>query len=624
MGGQRNNTRGYDMKEGRRQAQARDVEDKRNREIDYFWSMQARNKQNDQERGGAPRKAKRTLDAEERELFEEKAGMSAGIDFDKYDSIAVEVNGADRDKIPICSTFEEIGQKFRLDQWLMDNIRRCHYTRPTPVQKYSISTGLMGYDMMTCAQTGSGKTAAFLCPIAMSLDPEWACEATRETYQGPAEPMALVLAPTRELCSQIYDEARKLFHRSVFKVSQCYGGVDAKIQLRDMSRGTDLLLATPGRLIDFIDRDVVTMQSVVFLCLDEADRMLDMGFEPQIRQIVEERDMQGKENRQTMMFSATFPKEIQQLAGSFMRQGYMWISVGRVGAAAESVTQEFVPIGGNGMMRGNDKIDCLIKELEEMQSLGQKEKVLVFVAMKRTCPWLSNELYRKFRYQAVEIHGDMEQPQRERSLQQFKSGDRPILIATEVAARGLDIPHVSKVINFDMPKLIDDYVHRIGRTGRCGNRGKAVSFVALGDTKNPDTDFLPELCTFLDESSLPIPQWMEDEALSSKNRGKWKTRNQNWRNGGQKNGFGQAHRDFRGGAVQRNHTRGGSPKGGKNNKGSKGKGKTGRGEDRNDNWRNGGSSKGGGKNGGNGFGGFGRSNGGSNGFGGGFPANGRF
>eukprot|EP00392_Amoebophrya_sp_AT5.2_P002600 g2605.t1 len=479
MGGRNDDRGGRDWLKRKRQGEQRHaVESKQQREIDYFWDLQKSNKRYDKEKGGPPRKGWKRLEEEEKELFEEKAGMAAGIDFDHYNEITVDINGKGVDDIPICDTYEQVTHTFKLTGWLADNIWKCHYLKPTPVQKYAIPTGLKEFDMMVCAQTGSGKTAAFLIPIAMVIKEKDGCEYHRDTWQGPACPLSLVLAPTRELCTQIYDEARKLFHKSCFKVSQCYGGADVKMQLKDLARGTDVLVATPGRLIDFIDRELVSMEYIQFLTLDEADRMLDMGFEPQIRQIVEQRDMPSRNERQTLMFSATFPREIQQLAGSFLKKDYIWISVGRA--------------------------------------------------------------------------------ERERALQNFKSGRMPVLVATEVAARGLDIPKVTKVINFDLPSQVDDYVHRIGRTGRAGNRGIAVSFFNTSDCRNNDTDLAPELCQILDDARETadskgqehhwhdIPDWLEDEARRSKNRNKW----QKLSSSGKRSGSPRGNRDYRGGGRQ--------------------------------------------------------------------------
>ncbi|CAD7924447.1 unnamed protein product [Amoebophrya sp. A25] len=562
------------LKKKRQQQQQRDVESKTQREIDFFWGLQEGNKRYDKERGGAPRKGWKRLEEEEKELFEEKAGMAAGIDFEHYNEITVDINGKGIDDIPICESYDQVNAEFRLATWLADNIWRCHYVKPTPVQKYAIPTGLKNFDMMVCAQTGSGKTAAFLIPIAMSMREKDGCEYGRETWQGPACPLSLVLAPTRELCSQIFDEARKLFHKSYFKVSQCYGGAEVKPQLKDLARGCDVLVATPGRLIDFIDRELVSMEYIQFLTLDEADRMLDMGFEPQIRQIVEQREMPGRDNRQTLMFSATFPREIQQLASSFLKRDYIWISVGRVGAAADTVEQRFIPIYPDRGRMDGDKLGPLYGELDGME-LGEKEKVLVFVGMKRTAAWLAGELYRRGRIGCAEIHGDLTQSERERALQNFKTGRTPVLVATEVAARGLDIPRVTKVINFDLPSQVDDYVHRIGRTGRAGNRGTAISLFNTSDCKNNDSDLAPELCQLLDDARESadtkgeehhwhdVPEWLADEARRSKNRNKWKGGGFGGKRGGSPNHRGA--RDFRGGGrqIKLGGNRGGGDKGGK-------------------------------------------------------------
>ena len=417
-------------------------------------------------------------------------------------------------------------------------------------------------------QTGSGKTAAFVIPTAVSMKEEDGCEYTRDTWEGPATPLSLILAPTRELCSQIYDECRKLFHKSKFKVSQCYGGVEVKPQMKDLSRGCDILIATPGRLIDFIDRGVLSMEWVTFLTLDEADRMLDMGFMPQVTKIVEERDMPPKSERQALMFSATFPKEIQQLATSFLNRDYIWISVGRVGAAADTVEQEFIPIYPTDWNHDGDKLQPLYDELHKLDLKG-KDKVLIFVGMKRTASWLAHTIYTKGRVGCSEIHGDLTQPERERALAAFKSGDKPVLVATEVAARGLDIPKISLVINFDMPTQIDDYVHRIGRTGRVGNQGRAVSLFRTYKCQKCDSDLAPELCQLLDTCKeqhghahtniTEIPDWLEEEARRSKNRHKWD------KLGGRKGDRGAGHRDHRGGGTTH------KLKGGK----GKGKGKSG-------------------------------------------------
>lgn len=271
----------------------------------------------------------------EKELF---SNSNTGINFEKYDDIPVEATGDDvPDHIDTFaeSDLGEIGQM---------NLASCKYDTPTPVQKYAIPIISKGRDLMACAQTGSGKTAAFLLPSLCSLyknGPGESQKATLSQRGGRRKlfPLALVLSPTRELASQIYDEARKFSYRSHVRACVIYGGADVGAQMRDLDRGCHVLVATPGRLVDFLDRGKIGLQYIRFLTLDEADRMLDMGFEPQIRRIVEENQMPSKGKRQTLMFSATFPKEIQILARDFL-ENYIFLAVGRVGSTSTNITQK--------------------------------------------------------------------------------------------------------------------------------------------------------------------------------------------------------------------------------------------------------------------------------------------
>ncbi|CAN0209470.1 unnamed protein product, partial [Phaeothamnion confervicola] len=252
----------------------------------------------------------------------------------RYDDIPVETSGENVPE-PIDSFPPDV-----LGEQLMRNTELCNYLKPTPVQKYSIPIGISGRDLMACAQTGSGKTAGFLFPVLISLLREGAPQFPEEAGGGrrrKSYPTGLVLAPTRELTSQIYDEARRFCYCTGIAPVVIYGGADIRTQLRDLERGCDLLMATPGRLVDLIERGKISLACIRFLVLDEADRMLDMGFEPQIRRIVEQEDM--TQNRQTFMFSATFPRVIQQLAADFMRD-YVFLAVGRVGSASKDVIQK--------------------------------------------------------------------------------------------------------------------------------------------------------------------------------------------------------------------------------------------------------------------------------------------
>ena len=316
----------------------------------------------------------------------------------------------------------------------------------------------------------------------------------RTTY-----PEALVLAPTRELAQQIYEEGQRFAYMTGIACVCIYGGADIRDQLRQIeSRGCDLLVGTPGRLVDLIERGRIAMANVRFLVLDEADRMLDMGFEPQIRRIVEEEGMPNGDNRQTMMFSATFPANIQRLASDFLND-YVYLTVGRVGSASKDVTQnvEFV--------EERDKIDVLMKFLYTIED----GLILIFVETKRSCDYIEDVLCSNG-FPACSIHGDKSQSEREEALRAFKRGTTPVMVGTDVASRGLDIPNVTQVINYDLPTNIDDYVHRIGRTGRAGNTGSALSFI---NEKNAGV--VRELRDMLAENDQVVPPWLDQMAQYS-------------------------------------------------------------------------------------------------------------
>ncbi|CAN4096742.1 unnamed protein product [Withania somnifera] len=369
---------------------------------------------------------------------------NTGIKFDAYEDIPVETSDRFREAVNL-------------------NIRRCKYVKPTPVQRYAIPISLAGRDLMACAQTGSGKTAAFCFPIISGI--------MRGIFCNGLTGVRVVVA---------------------------YGGVPINQQLRELERGVDILVATPGRLVDLLERAKVSLQMIRYLALDEADRMLDMGFEPQIRRIVEQMDMPPPSERQTMLFSATFPKEIQRLASDFLAN-YIFLAVGRVGSSTDLIVQrvEFVHDG--------DKRSHLMDLLHAQMANGVHGKhalTLVFVETKKGADALEHWLCING-FPATAIHGDRTQQEREQALRTFKKGDTPILVATDVAARGLDIPHVSHVINFDLPNDIDDYVHRIGRTGRAGKTGLATAFFNEGNLS-----MAKPLADLMQEANQEVPEWL--------------------------------------------------------------------------------------------------------------------
>lgn len=429
------------------------------------------------------------------ELF---GSCNTGINFDKYEDIPVEATGED---LPKCS---ESFNDANLGEILRNNLILCNYTKPTPVQKWAIPIVMNNRDLMACAQTGSGKTAAFLVPILNALYENGPFETPlppgRAYGRRKQYPLALVLAPTRELASQIYDEARKFSYRSHVRPCVVYGGADISNQIRDLDRGCHLLVATPGRLVDMMERGRIGLDYCTFLVLDEADRMLDMGFEPQIRRIVQKDTMPPAGKRETLMFSATFPREIQILAKDFLHN-YIFLAVGRVGSTSENITQKVVWV---------EECEKRSYLLDLINATGPDSLTLVFVETKKGADALEEFLVVEG-FPATSIHGDKSQREREDALRAFRNGDKPILVATAVAARGLDIPNVRHVINFDLPSDIEEYVHRIGRTGRVGNLGLATSFF---NEKNKNV--IRDLLDLLVESKQEVPTWLESMAYDSR------------------------------------------------------------------------------------------------------------
>ncbi|GAB2300350.1 DEAD-box ATP-dependent RNA helicase 52B [Dionaea muscipula] len=427
---------------------------------------------------------------------------NGGINFDAYEDIPIETTG--NDIPPPVTSFADID----LGDSLKENIRRCKYVKPTPIQRHAIPIAVAGRDLMACAQTGSGKTAAFCFPVISGILKGRFQRTTEQRGGGggsTAFPLALILSPTRELSCQIHDEAKKFAHQSGIRVVVAYGGAPMYQQLRNLERGVDILVATPGRLVDMVERDKVSLSMIAYLALDEADRMLDMGFEPQIRKIVQQMGMPLPGRRQTMLFSATFPSEIQRLASEFLSD-YIFLSVGRVGSSTDLIVQrvDFV----EDMDKRNHLKQLLVSQ-KANGSHGKPALTLVFVETKKGADALESWLFRNG-FPATAIHGDKGQMERERALKSFKTGVTPILVATDVAARGLDIPSVSHVINFDLPRDIDDYVHRIGRTGRAGKSGLATAF--FSDKNSPIAKALVEL---MEEAKQEVPAWLGEYAERS-------------------------------------------------------------------------------------------------------------
>ena len=327
------------------------------------------------------------------------------------------------------------------------------YENPTPIQLKAIPLILEGRDVQASAQTGTGKTAGFTLPLLQRL--------AAITYKKPRPVRALVLTPTRELTVQVHDSVRTYGkYLSVF-AEAIYGGVSMSSQAQRLRRGCDIVVATPGRLLDHVQQQNIDLSRVEILVLDEADRMLDMGFIPDIRRILNLLPAQ----RQNLLFSATFSQEIKTLAGQLLNNPAE-IEVARQNAAADTVAQRIYPI----------KREYKRELLSYLIGSGNWQQVLVFVRTRHGADRLGTQLIKDGIRTAV-LHGDKSQGARMRALESFKAGQIAVLVATDIAARGLDIDQLPHVVNFDLPAVAEDYIHRIGRTGRAGLSGEAISLV---------------------------------------------------------------------------------------------------------------------------------------------------
>lgn len=326
---------------------------------------------------------------------------------------------------------------------------------PTPIQKQAIPHGLNGRDVMGLAQTGTGKTAAFGIPLIAQM-------LRMEGRPNPKSVRGLVLAPTRELATQISVNLRSFAEGTPIKVAMVVGGQNINTQIKRLHPGVDILVATPGRLLDLMDRRAVRLDEARFLVLDEADQMLDMGFIHDLRKI----SQVIPKDRQTFLFSATMPKLMSEIANSYL-QSPIRIEVSPPGKAADKVTQEV------HFIAKSEKKNLLI----ELLAKHKDERALVFGRTKHGCEKLMKDLVKEG-FDAASIHGNKSQGQRDRAIDAFKKGEITVLVATDVAARGLDIPDVKHVYNYELPNVPDNYVHRIGRTARAGKDGAAIAFCA--------------------------------------------------------------------------------------------------------------------------------------------------
>jgi superfamily II DNA/RNA helicase len=394
--------------------------------------------------------------------------------------------------------FSELG----LSDKVLRAVEDSGYTNPTPIQAQAIPLALAGRDVLGIAQTGTGKTAAFTLPMLSRLE------------QGRARarmPRTLILEPTRELAAQVEESFNKYGAQHKLNVALLIGGVSFGDQEAKIMRGADVLIATPGRMLDFFERGKLLLNGIEILVIDEADRMLDMGFIPDIEKICKLVPF----TRQTLFFSATMPPEITRLTEQFLHNPVR-IEVARAATTASTITQALVASHGGG-----DKRETLRRLLRSAEGL---KNAIVFCNRKRDVAIVHKSL-QKHGFPVGALHGDMDQQARMASLDAFKTGDVDILVCSDVAARGLDIPDVSHVFNFDVPTHSEDYVHRIGRTGRAGRTGHALTIVTSDDAK-----YIAQIQDLIKQTiewngprldALPAPEYTErdrERARSSRDR----------------------------------------------------------------------------------------------------------
>jgi len=393
-----------------------------------------------------------------------------------------------------CMTFEEAS----MPEYILNEVLKQGFDKPTPIQSQGWPMALKGKNMVGISATGSGKTLAFLLPAMIHIN--------AQPYLKPGEgPIVLVLAPTRELAVQIKEECDKFGASSEIKNTVVYGGVPKGKQVGALRSGVEIVIATPGRLIDHLEQGNTNLKRVTYLVMDEADRMLDMGFEQQLRKIAS----QIRPDRQVLMWSATWPPAVQNLARDYLHDYYQ-VTVGSLDLAGNKDVTQVIDVCSD-----QDKYTNLLRYLRE--NLTDKDRVLVFVETKKGCDMLTRSL-RTDGFQARAMHGDKSQDERDWVLREFKGRQSTLLCATDVAARGLDVDDIRMVVNFDMPNDMENYIHRIGRTGRAGKKGTAVSFF-VSDKNGRMARELVEILQRTDQNIPPELQSMSSFSGGGRGRG---------------------------------------------------------------------------------------------------------
>ncbi|CAN7008234.1 hypothetical protein IGI04_010902 [Brassica rapa subsp. trilocularis] len=436
------------------------------------------------------------------EEVESIASMSEQEALDYRKSLGIRVSGFDVPKA--VKTFEDCG----FSSQIMSAIKKQAYEKPTTIQCQALPVVLSGRDVIGIAKTGSGKTAAFVLPMIVHImdQPE---------LQREEGPIGVICAPTRELAHQIFLEAKKFSKAYGLRVSAVYGGMGKHEQLKELKAGCEIVVATPGRLIDMLKMKALTMMRASYLVLDEADRMFDLGFEPQVRSIVG----QIRPDRQTLLFSATMPWKVEKLAREILSDPIR-VTVGEAGMANEDITQVVSVIPSDAY-----KLPWLLEKLPGMIDEGD---VLVFASKKATVDEIEAQLTLNG-FKVAALHGDKDQASRMETLQKFKSGIYHVLVATDVAARGLDIKSLKTVVNYDTAKDMDMHVHRIGRTGRAGDKdGVAYTLVTQREAR-----FAGELINSLVAAGQNVPPELMDLAMKD---GRFKSKRDGRKGGGKKGG----------------------------------------------------------------------------------------
>lgn len=483
---------------------------------------------------GAPQKMSTRGREEVEDRGKERVSQRAAVDRYDGDDMRVDIHWSDK---PLSSMTERDWRIFREDfnisykgvlhgalplrSWkeadfpdpLMKAVNKAGYIKPSPIQRAAIPLGVKQRDVIGIAETGSGKTAAFVLPMLLYIMKQPVLKGNPDLEaEGP---YAVVLAPTRELAQQIEIEAKKLCEYTDYRVVSIVGGQSIEEQGFALRRGCEIVVATPGRLNDCIDRSYAVLNQCNYVVLDEADRMIDMGFEPQVVKVLDampssnlkpENAVEEEANRvyrTTYMFSATMASAVERLARKYLRRPVV-VTIGTAGKAAANVSQRVL------WVKENEKNRALSQEMEQTDP---DARIIVFVNTKRACETVTNHLLAKD-YAVTMLHGGKTQEQREESINGFRKDKYNILVATDVAGRGIDVPNIALVINYDMPNTLDAYTHRIGRTGRAGKKGTAVTLLTVGDV-----ELFYDLKKYLVESKAHVPKELANHEAARQPKG---------------------------------------------------------------------------------------------------------